>query len=294
MDLSLLRGIIPPIITPFMENEEIDETVLRREVRLLLDAGVHGISFGGSTGEGAVLSDEELSRGVEIVQEETEKGFPLLCGIIRNSTREAVNAGMAAMKAGADALMVTPTFYFGTTDPGNYEFFKILTQEVGLPVVIYNVIQTNQISPASMAKISEIDLVVGIKQSVGGIHGLTDMIQVCGGKTLIFGAQDDLLFASYLLGAVGSISAILTAFPRECVQQWDAVQKGDIEKAKSIHYRILPVWRKIEGGAFPGRMKAVLNLLGRKVGKARSPILAPTAPEMKELENLLKKYGFIT
>jgi len=288
-----LKGIIPPIVTPFDDAEEIDEKRLRSEIKFLIDAGVHGISFGGSTGEGALLSDEELARGIEIIRDENKKNLPVMCGIIRNSTRDAIKAGLSAKAAGADVLMVTPTYYHGTSDEGNYEYYKRLTENVGLPVVIYNVIKNNPIMPDVMKKISEIGLVIGIKQSVGGVHSLTDMISECGKKTIVFAAQDDLLFASYLVGAKGAISAILTAFPQICVQQWDAVQQGNIELAKEIHYRILPVWRKIEGGAFPGKIKAALKLMGRDVGKARHPILEPSEKELHELKEALIKSKFI-
>jgi 4-hydroxy-tetrahydrodipicolinate synthase len=249
--------------------------------------------LGGSTGEGALLNDQELARGIQIVQDENRERVPVLCGIIRNSTRQAVSAGLAAKAAGADVLMVTPTYYHGTSTEGNCEYFETIAKKVGLPIIIYNVIKTNPISPAAMMKISEVDLIIGIKQSVSGIHGLTDMIATCGSKSLVFGAQDDLMYISYLLGAVGSISAILTAFPDLCVEQWNAVKAGNIELAKEIHYRILPIWRKIEGGAFPGKIKAVLKLLGRNVGKARSPILEPTPAELLELRTELTNAGFL-
>lgn len=293
MDLNKLFGIIPPTVTPFDENERIDENVLRREVRFLFDAGVHGISFGGSTGEGALLSDTELGRGIRMIQEENTKSLPVLCGVIRNSTRDAISAGLAAKEAGANVLMVTPTYYHGTSDQGNCKFFSDLSDQVGLPIVIYNVIKSNPIVPEQMKLISQIENVVGIKQSVGGIHSLTDMIAACGDKTLVFGAQDDLMYISYELGAVGAISAILTLFPELCVQQWDAYRRKDYATALDMHYRMLPVWRKIEGGAFPGKIKAALKLVGRDVGHARQPIQPPTEQEWNELREALTASGFI-
>ena len=287
------QGIIPPLVTPFDDKEELNEEILRREVRFVLSAGVHGISLGGSTGEGPLLSDKELARGIQIVQEENNERVPVLCGVIRNSTRQAVSAGLAAKASGADALMVTPTYYFGASTEGNYEYFQTIAEKVGLPIIIYNVISTNPITPSAMARITEIELVIGIKQSVGGIHGLTDMIAECGSKTLVFGAQDDLLYISYLLGAVGSISAILTLFPRLCVEQWDAVRAGNIDLARDIHYRILPVFRRIEGKAFPGRLKATMSLIGRDVGSARSPIMKPSSAEMLEIGTTLANSGFL-
>jgi len=288
-----LRGIIPPLVTPFTPDEDLDEDALRREMQYFLATGVHGIGFGGSTGEGAVLSDPELARGIQILQEENANGIPILCGVIRNSTRDAISAGLAAKAAGADALLLTPTFYHGTTEAGNHEFFTAVAAKVQLPILIYNVIKNNPVSPPAMERLAEIDGIVGIKQSLGGIHALTDMIAACGDKALVFAAQDDLMFASFLLGAAGAIAAILSLFPALFVEQWNALHAGNLERARQIHYQVLPIWRKIEGDAFPGKIKAAINLTGRRVGKARSPILEPSALELEQLRQEMAKSGLL-
>lgn len=288
-------GVIAPMVTPFDSDGICDDEALRSETRFLIDAGVHGLSIGGSTGEGALLSDEELYRGVRIIQKENIEKKPLLCGIIRNSTNDAIRAGLHAREAGADGLMVTPTYYHGTDDNGNILFYKELAGAVGLPIIIYNVIDRNPVSPSLMARLSEIENVAGIKQSVNGLHGLNAMISACGEQTLVFGAQDDLLFCSYLLGARGAISAILTVFPELCVQQWNAVQSMNIEEARQISFRLLPVWQLIAsaGMSFPGRIKAVLELLGRQGGLSRSPIMKPSQEVVEALRSALEKAGLL-
>jgi len=136
---NIFKGIIAPVTTPFNDNDEINEEKFRKEVKYLLDCGIDGISPSGSTGEGATLSDNELIRLVEIIKEENVNKIPIVCGIIRNSTHEAIKAAKAVKGVGADAIMVTPTFYLGGTDnKGNYEFYRKLTEEVGLPIIVYN------------------------------------------------------------------------------------------------------------------------------------------------------------
>lgn len=286
---SDIVGIIPPLVTPFQEDGEIDENALRSEARYLIDAGVHGLSLGGSTGEGAVLSDEELKNGLTILGEENSSRLPVVCGIIRNSTRDAIKAGLTAREAGADALMVTPTFYHGTNAAGNYSYYAEIASAVGLPIIIYNVVAQNPIGAELMLRLAEIREVTGIKQSVGGLHAVNEMIAACGSRTMVYGAQDDMLFCSYLLGVVGAISAILTAFPKLCVEQWNAVRAGDIEKAREIHYRLVPVWQLVSCAkmAFPSRVKAILRLLGREGGYARRPIPDVTEDELVEIRAAL-------
>ncbi len=284
-----ITGIIPPMVTPMTDSEEIDVPGIRREAELLLAAGVHGLSFAGSTGEGAVLDDREIATGVAAVQEVTAGSVPLLCGIIRDSTRAALSAAQAARDAGADALMVTPTHYYGSSEDGTVEFYDRIAR-LGLPVVVYNVVASNPVSPQLMVELARIPNVVGIKQSVGGANELADMLRVAGDRTSVYAAHDGLLMAEFLLGASGSISAILTVFPRLFVKLWDAVAAGEIRRAREIHDSVLPAWRLIEGRYFPARLKAALSLIGRDVGPARHPMIRPSEDELARLAEALEPH----
>lgn len=290
-----VKGVIPPLVTPFDMAGDLDESALRSEVHFLLDAGVHGLSLGGSTGEGALLSDDELVRGLEVLVEESAGRCPLVCGIIRNSTRDAIQTASRAAAAGANALMVTPTFYHGTDARGNFSFYQDLSDATDLPIIIYNVIAQNPITPEMMFDISQISHVAGIKQSVGGMHGFNAMISACGACTDVYGAQDDMLVFDYLLNATGSISAILTVFPELCVQQWDAVQAGRIDEAMEIHARLVPVWQLVScsGMAFPGRVKKLLELLGRSGGVPRKPVLEPEPDVTAQLRCALEQANLL-
>lgn len=292
MNANKIRGIIPPMVTPFLPNEDLDTETLRREVHRLVNAGVDGLSFAGSTGEGALLHDDELALGVSVIREEVGKNFPILCGIIRNSTRDAISAAEAAKSAGADCLMITPTFYHGTDAEGNTAYYKEIYEKIKMPIVIYNVIKNNPIEPSLIPELKKNPGLIGIKQAVVGVHAVADMVMACGNDLTVFAAQDDVMYLSYLAGARGAISAILTLFPDECVAQWQAVLRGDVKEARHINDRMLPVWRKIEGGAFPGRIKTALNLKGANVGIARSPILKTNVVAEKAILEAMKANGF--
>lgn len=269
------------------------EKALREEARFLIEAGVHGLSVGGSTGEGALLSDEELGRGLRIVAEENAGRLPLIGGIIRNTTADAIRTGLTAREAGADALMVTPTFYHGCNADGIYSYYHDIANAAGLPIIIYNVIAHNPIDVDLMKRLGEIELVAGVKQSVGGLHGLNTMLLECGKRFQVYGAQDDVLLCSHILGTAGAISAILAAFPALCVKQWDAVQAGDYQTALAIHRRLSPVWRHVsaDGMAFPGPLKALLRMLGRPAGLPRRPILHPSPAALNRLQAALEEAG---
>jgi len=291
MNLNKLTGMIAPMVTPFDENEDLDLNVTRKEVKYLLNTGIDGISTGGSTGEGALLSGEEIRKIIEIIVEENEKKIPIVAGIIKNSTREAIKTALIAKKAGADALLITPVFYFGATPEGNYEYYKLIAEKVRLPIIIYNVVPTNQITLEVMLKISEIEEVVGIKQV--GIEELVAMVSACEDRMKVFSACDDMLYGTYVSGACGAISAMIAAVPDLCVQQWEAFKKGDQKTAIELQRRLYYVREAYNFRPFPGMLKEIISQLGRSVGKSRSPILEPNQEEKEFIKKKLIKAGLL-
>jgi len=271
-----LHGVIPPALTTFTVDDTLDKDKYRAQVRYLLDAGVHGISPGGSTGEGAALTDDELAAMISIMTEENHAEVPIVAGVIRSSTRDAVRTGKAARDAGAHALMVTPTFYnvLVPDDDGNLAYYEAISDQVGLPIVIYNVVPQNEVSPALFSRLLGVEHVVGIKQSVGGIGAMYDMEVTCGDRGLVFAATDEMLASCFTLGADGAISAILSLFPRLSVKMWDLTQAGMPAEALAIQNTLFPVWKIIRGPQFPTRMKAATKILGRDCGHSRSPMSA--------------------
>jgi dihydrodipicolinate synthase/N-acetylneuraminate lyase len=271
---ELFRGITPPVMSTFSKDEKIDANLYRREIRYLLDAGVHGISPGGSTGESAALSDEELVQMLGIIREENTKGIPVVAGVARCSTQAAINTALAAKAAGADALMVTPTFYnvLVPDEKGNEKFYRAISDAIGLPIIVYNVIPENEISSELFSQLLDIEHIIGIKQSVGGIMAMYEMKVTCGERGMVFAATDEMLHSCFTLGADGAISAILALFPRLSVKLWDLTAAGRYDEALKIQNHLYPLWKIVRGPQFPARMKAAAKLLGRDCGHSKSPM----------------------
>lgn len=294
MNLDTLKGIIPPLITPFDEQGNLDEKLIRDEIKILLDAGVDGISPGGSTGEGAAVEDDELERIIRVIREIDAK-IPIVAGVIRNSTKAALRTALIAKEAGADALMVTPVSYnvLVPDAEGNFQFYKTLAETVGLPVIIYNVVPQNTISAELFSRLLDIPNIVGIKQSVGGIPAFYEMKMVNGAKGKIFSATDEMLYSTFDLGADGAISAILTVFPELCVKMWKLVQEGHSAEARGLQDKVYFTWKAIGGNQFPIRIKYALQLLGRKPGYPRSPICHMPEQEKQQIKMAMTDAGFI-
>jgi dihydrodipicolinate synthase/N-acetylneuraminate lyase len=262
------------MVVPFNQQGDLDEAAFRQEVRWLLSQPIDGISSGGSTGEGALLSDAELRRCLEIIQEENHRKLPVYAGIIRNSTREVIRAGRDAKACGADVLLVTPVFYHGATDAGNVEFYREIGDTLHMPLVVYNVVASNLISPALFQEISKLEWVIGVKQ-VDPVR-LAEISALNDGSYLVYAACDQMLYGTYTAGACGAFSAMVTIAPELCKRQWDAFKNGDQQTAMAIHRQMVPIVMTYLSPPYPGKVKALINLQGRSGGLPRKPILPVT------------------
>lgn len=280
-------GMIPPIVTTFTCDGLIDEKRIAKEMDFAVAAGVHGLSVGGSTGEGPTLRDEELRDLIHIAKDHVRPEQPIVCGIMRTCTRDAVRAGLAAKEAGADAIMVTPTAYnvLVPDEEGMFDFYSTISKEAELPIIIYNVIPQNTIQPKLFHRLlNETEYVMGIKQSVGGVPALYAMKMECGDQGRLYAATDDMLATCYSLGACGAISAIVSVFPKLCVEMWNASQNGDLARAREIQDTLYHPWQCIAGNQFPIRLKYALEVMGRDPGFCRSPIVHLSDAEKRQIE----------
>jgi 4-hydroxy-tetrahydrodipicolinate synthase len=248
-----LFGIIPPMTTPFDADGEIDFKAYRAQVRFFMSKGVHGICVGGSTGEGHTLTRDEFKRLIEAAAEELDGKLPLVAGIIANSTREATLRARDIEQYKVDALQITPVHYlFKPDEHATYSHFKALSESCKQPIIIYNVIPWNYLTPAQLLRImNEIPGVLGVKQSQGDLKLMADLLLDVPQGKLVFTAVDALLYPSFALGSPGTIAANPAAVPGVCVALWDAVQRGDHATAKAIHTRMLRFWNTHGGYTVP-------------------------------------------
>ena len=281
-------GVIPAAPTPFTPEGEIDEAKFRAEIRFFVEQGVHGIAVGGSTGEGATLTPDEVRRLVSVALEEVDGRIPVVAGNIPDSTREAVAKGKAVADLGVSALMTTPVHYHGTTEDGMVAYFKAVSEEVGLPVIIYNVVARAYLSLSTLGRIfREVPGVIGVKQSLSDMRLLAQLLAYHPDK-LIYSAVDWLLYPSFLLGSHGTIAALPAAAPGQTVALWDAVKRGDHALALEIHKRFLALWDALEGPNLPACVKYALELQGCPTGHPRAPMTPPSPGQRQAIERAVK------
>ena len=275
-----IYGIMPPLTTPFRPDDTVDEDALRADARYMVDvAKVHGLAVCGSTGEGHTVSTSETRRLIQIVAQEVKGRVPLIAGVITESTGAAIKRGLAVKEFGVAALQVTPPHYvFRPTDEALLRHYEAVAKGTGLPVIIYNVVPWTYLSPQLLTRIiTQVEGVIGVKQSAGDFKLLADLLLMLGNRGRIMSATDAVLYPSFILGAHGAIAAILSAAPTLCVQLWDAVRAGDHKTALQLHEKLLPLWNAISADNLPACVKCAQELQGRKAGLPRAP-MPPSSP----------------
>ncbi|MCS7225078.1 MAG: dihydrodipicolinate synthase family protein [Armatimonadetes bacterium] len=284
----MIEGIIPPLVTPFNDRDEIDETALRTQVRLMVRAGVHGLAVCGSTGEGHTLSDDEARQVATIVVEEAGN-LPVIFGIIVNSTKQAVRRALSVRDLPIRALMVTPPHYlFTPSEQEMFDYFRVIGEESGRPVLVYNVIPWSYLTADALIRLmGEEERVIGVKQSAGDLHSLAVLVNEAPKGKVILTAVDDLLYPSFVLGVQGAIGGICTAQPFWCVGLWEAVRSGDHKSALEYHRKLLRLWKVLEGPNFPARVKAALTILGAWGGRPRRPLSPVNREDQERIRTVL-------
>jgi 4-hydroxy-tetrahydrodipicolinate synthase len=256
-------------------------------------AKVHGLAVCGSTGEGHTLTTAETRRITEIVAKEVKGRIPVITGIITDSTASAIERGLAVKELGVAALQVTPPHYlFRPDDDAMLRNFEALAKGTGMPIMIYNVVPWCYLSPQLLTRIiTNVEGVIGVKQSAGDMKMLADLIILLGNRGRIMSAVDALMYPSFALGAHGGIAAILTAVPGLYVQLWDAVLAGDHKHARTLHEKLLVLWNALLGDNLPANVKCAQTLLGRKAGVPRPPMPASSPVQAAAIRAALQGAG---
>ena len=294
--LTWLKGIIPPLTTPFDGRGKVLAPALEAEVDHHIACGAHGICVTGSTGEGAGLTPDEIFEICSIAVKHTCKRVPVVGGMIPDTTDEAVELALAAKNAGVEALQVTPPHYLFQPDADGFvEYYSRIGEAADLPVILYNVIPWAQVSAEAIGKLIAAGAIAGIKQSGSNLHLLADLLYRYGKKIPIMTAVDDLILPSLVLGSPGAIAAILTVLPKESVALYEAVQKGDLPRAREFHHKLLVVWRALEGTqGFHARIKYAMELQGRPAGLPRHPQRVANEADRAVVTSALREAGIAT
>ncbi|HON35218.1 MAG: 4-hydroxy-tetrahydrodipicolinate synthase [Methanothrix sp.] len=288
----MYSGVFPAIITPFLEDMSLDEEGLKRNVLHLCQTGIAGIVPCGTTGEAATLTIAEHKRVIEITVENSS--VPVIAGTGSNNTREAVELTCHAAEAGADAALLITPYYNRPNDRGMFEHFKTVAEKCNIPMVLYNVPKRTGIDlkPELVAKLSRIKNIVAVKEASGSLSQLSQIIeQTRESDFSVLCGDDDLTLPSIALGAQGVISVVANVAPRKTVAMVNAMLKGDLEKARSLHYELAPLVRAMFLETNPIPVKSAQKYLGLAGGPLRLPLAEMSPDKESILKGVLESLG---
>jgi 4-hydroxy-tetrahydrodipicolinate synthase len=271
-----LEGIYPALVTPFRNDTDIDEKALRWLVNFVIDEGVTGVVPCGTTGEFVYMSREERKKTVEIVINEVKGRVPVIAGTGASSTLEAIELTRHAEKVGADAALVVAPYYLRPADKGDFQHFYELTQATTIPIVLYNIPQCTGgfLSREVVEDLAQIGSVVGLKDSSGNLPYMLELLQTVSDKINIVCGHDEVVLPALAAGAKGAILASANVIPDVWVKLYEAVQKGNMQKARELQMKVQKLARIFvrHGGAVP--VKAALKMRGLDMGKTRRPLVS--------------------
>jgi 4-hydroxy-tetrahydrodipicolinate synthase len=290
----VFEGVLTALVTPFRDGA-LDERVLGELVELQIGAGVDGLVPCGSTGEAATLSHAEHRRVVEVVVAAARGRVPVLAGTGSNSTREAIDLTRHAKEAGADGALLISPYYNKPTQDGIVAHFAEIARQTAFPLVVYNIPgrTASNILPETMARLADIEQVVGLKEATGDLHQISQVIARCPeGFTVLSGNDADTL-PILAVGGHGVISTCANVAPQEMVELVRAFRAGDLARARALHYRLLPLVDAIFCETNPIPLKAALALRGIMQEEIRLPLTPLTEANRERLRIALKEFGLL-
>jgi 4-hydroxy-tetrahydrodipicolinate synthase len=288
-------GIIPAMVTPISADEKINEKALRQLTNHLIKGGVHGVFAIGSQGEFWAFSAEEKKRVWEVVVDETNKRTKVYAGTAAVTTNEAIALTQLAEKAGVDAVSVLTPYFITPSEEELYEHYKRIANSTKLPVLLYtNPDRTKvNLSPKLVARLAQIDNIVGIKDSSGSLEQTIQYVAESPRDFSVVMGRDTLIFAALMHGAKGAIAATGNVLPGLVVKIYEDWKKGDLEGAKKAQADLAPLRLAFTWGTFPVVIKEALNLMGIEAGVGRFPVGGMSAEQREKLKKVLKDMGAI-
>jgi len=293
--MSIFRGAFVAIVTPFTDGE-IDEQGLVDLIEFHIANGTHGIVPCGTTGESATMSHDEHHRVVELTVKTVNGRVPVLAGSGSNSTAEAIELTRYAKQAGADGVLMVSPYYNKPSQEGLYHHYKAVAEAVDVPIILYNVPSrtSSNILPETVARLAEIDTIVGIKEATGDLNQISEVIRLCPGDFTVLSGDDFTSMPTVLVGGTGVISVTSNVAPGDMAQMMDAALAGDLAKAKELHYKLFPLMKAMFYDTNPVPAKKSLELMGKiKSGTPRLPLCPMNENTLSMLKAALTDYGLI-
>ncbi|MBD9200388.1 MAG: 4-hydroxy-tetrahydrodipicolinate synthase [Prevotella sp.] len=290
MTTGRFHGAFTALVTPF-KNGKIDEEAYREFIEWQIEQGIDGLVPCGTTGESATMTHDEHEAAIRICVEQVNKRVPVIAGAGSNNTREAIPLTQFAKNVGADAALHITPYYNKPTQEGLYQHFKTICSEVSMPVILYNVPGRTgcNMLPPTVARIArDVPDVVGIKEASGSLEQVDEIIKNKPEGFEVISGDDALTFPMIASGAVGVISVIGNALPRQFSRMIRLEFEGNYGEARKIHHQFTELYKLLFVDGNPAGVKALLNDMGMIENVLRLPLVPTEVTTKQKMADILK------
>lgn len=292
MKKCIFTGSGVAIVTPFT-NDGVDYDKLGELIEFNISEKTDAIVVCGTTGEASTMPDDEHIDVIAYTVKKVNGRLPVIAGTGSNDTRHAIKLSKRAEEAGADAVLSVSPYYNKTTQRGLYEHFKVIAENINIPMVLYNVpSRTNlNINPDTVKQLSEIDNIVAIKEC--NLNQVAEIMNLCGSDFTVYSGEDGLVVPLMSLGGKGVISVMANIIPRDTHEMAANYIAGNIEEARRLQLKVAELVKALFIEVNPIPVKEAMNLMGMGVGKCRMPLVDMSENNKEFLKKAIQNYGLI-
>jgi 4-hydroxy-tetrahydrodipicolinate synthase len=292
----MFTGCGTALVTPFRPDRSLDEGVLRALVTRQIDAGIDFLVPCGTTGESPTLTHDEHIRVTEITVQEAHGRLPVLAGAGGYNTANAVELIAELKRIGVSGILSVTPYYNKPTQEGLYQHFRTIAESTSLPIILYSVQSRTavNIEPATLARLSEIENIVGVKEASGSISQMASILARVPESFVVLSGDDAITLPLIALGGRGVISVISNEIPVEFGQLTRAALNGDFTRARHLQrkYQTLMEINFVETS--PGPVKFAMSRMGLLQPVWRLPMVSPQAASQQKIESVLESLGLLS
>ena len=293
---QLFRGSGVAIITPMKDNGDVNYDKLEELVEFHIKGGTDSIIVCGTTGESATLTMEEHRNVIAQTVKFAKGRIPVIAGAGSNATATAIQHAHEAEEDGADGLLIVTPYYNKATQGGLIRHYSTIADSTKLPIIVYSVPSRTgtNVLPETMATLfKEKENIVGLKEATCNMAQASKTMYLTDGKLDMYSGEDGLVVPLMAIGAIGVISVISNIAPQETHDMCQAFLDGNLEKARQMQMKSLPLVDALFSEVNPIPVKKAMNLMGMEVGPLRAPLYEMTEENTKILESEMKKFGVL-
>ena len=290
---TIFSGVCTALITPFLDGE-IDYKALKKLIEFQIDCGIDALLINGTTGESATLSEKEKQELISFAVREVGGRVPIIAGTGSNSTKKSVELSQFASDVGVNAILVVTPYYNKASHEGLINHYEAIANAVDVPIILYNVPSRTGVNiPLSVYdKLANHKNIVAIKEANPDVPAMAKLFSQFGDKLDIYSGNDDLILPTLSLGGKGVISVLSNILPKETSEICKLWFEGEIDQARALQFRLLPLISAIFSEVNPIPIKALMAKEGFCQEEYRLPLCKMSEGKKKELFEIWKDFKF--